>query len=235
MQTTTVAARDQLIVQHADMVKRIAMKLARRCPQWVTREDLVSAGMVGLVEAAHRYDLTRAEPFGAFAEQRIRGAILDELRRGDLLPRRVRQTARKIATTIRDLEARGQVATDESIAEALGVTPAHYQEHLAPVARFGVDSLDAPATPVPVDPGASPADALARTHFLARVRTILKHAPERDIQILVHYYLEEQTFQQIGDAMGITPSRVCQLLRRTLAKVREAFGADEIDGISLAA
>ena len=101
--------------------------------------------------------------------------------------------------------------------------------------RFGIDSLDAPASVVPVDPGASPADALARNHFLTRVRAILRGAPERDIEILVLYYMEEQTFQQIGDLLGITPSRVCQLMRRTLARVREAFGADEIDGISLAA
>jgi RNA polymerase sigma factor for flagellar operon FliA len=73
--------------------------MARRCPDWVAREDLVAAGMLGLTEAAERYDESRTEPFLAFAEHRIRGAMLDELRRGDMLPRRVRQVARKISNT----------------------------------------------------------------------------------------------------------------------------------------
>ena len=78
--------------------------MARRCPDWVAREDLVSAGMVGLIEAADRYDGNREEPFISFAEHRIRGAILDELRRGDIMPRRVRQLARKISAAIKELE-----------------------------------------------------------------------------------------------------------------------------------
>src|SRR5258706_12103489 len=97
------STRDQLISEHADIARRIALKMARRCPDWVAREDLVAAGMLGLTEAAARYDDTRAEPFLSFAEHRIRGAVLDELRRGDLLPRRVRQLARKIAGAIREL------------------------------------------------------------------------------------------------------------------------------------
>src|SRR3954468_13605902 len=110
---TRTGWRNRLISEHAEIARRIALKMARRCPDWVAREDLVSAGMLGLTEAAARYDEWRAEPFLAFAdsrrpepflafaEHRIRGAILDELRRSDLLPRRVRQTARKVASAIR--------------------------------------------------------------------------------------------------------------------------------------
>src|SRR5256885_16998794 len=95
--------------------------MARRCPDWIAREDLVAAGMVGLIEAADRYDESRQEPFISFAEHRIRGAVLDELRRGDIMPRRVRQLARKITAAIAELERGGEVANDQRIAAALGV------------------------------------------------------------------------------------------------------------------
>src|SRR6185503_12314093 len=117
----TLSNRDRLIREHADVARRIALRMARRCPDWVAREDLVSAGMVGLIEAADRYDGTRQEPFIAFAEHRIRGAILDELRRGDIMPRRVRQMARKISAAISALEKEGTQASDQRVADALGV------------------------------------------------------------------------------------------------------------------
>ena len=100
------AERDALISSHVDIARRISMRMARRCPDWIAREDLVSAAMLGLIEAAERYDANRQEPFVAFAEMRIRGAVLDELRRGDIMPRRARQMARKIGAMIQQLERR---------------------------------------------------------------------------------------------------------------------------------
>ncbi len=205
------------------MARRIALKLARRCPAWITRDDLVSASMLGLIEAADRYDTGRAEPFGAFAEQRIRGAVLDELRRGDLLPRRVRQAARRIAGAIRAIEMTGATATDAAIAARLDLTLADYREHHAQVAHFRVDSLDDKSTATPIDDSDSPETIIARRHLIARVNRTLGDVGERDVSILVMYYVDEQTFQQIGDRLGITPSRVCQLLRRTIARVRNSF------------
>jgi RNA polymerase sigma factor for flagellar operon FliA len=225
MQATTTRAH--LIETHADMARRIALKLARRCPAWITRDDLVGASMVGLIEAADRYDHTRAEPFGAFAEQRIRGAVLDELRRGDLLPRRVRQTARRIASAIHAIEIAGGAATEAAIAAQLDVSVPDYQTHYAHVARFGVDSLDDKGAAVPVDDAESPEDTFARRQLLDRVHRALDEVGARDVSILVMYYAGEQTFQEIGDRLGITPSRVCQLLRRTVARVRDAFVDDE--------
>ncbi|HLL23803.1 MAG TPA: sigma factor [Kofleriaceae bacterium] len=82
--------RDRLISEHVDVARRISLRMARRCPQWIAREDLVAAGLLGLTEAAERYDASRKEPFLSFAEKRIRGAVLDELRRGDIMPGRSR-------------------------------------------------------------------------------------------------------------------------------------------------
>src|SRR3569623_2961240 len=116
--------------------------MARRCPDRFAREDIVAAGMLGLIEAAVRYDSSRQEPFLAFAEHRTRGAVLDELRRGDIMPRRVRQLARKIADTIKELERGGEVATDQRIADALGVSLEHYRPALAELVHVALAPLD---------------------------------------------------------------------------------------------
>src|SRR3954465_1854336 len=152
---TAQLARAQLITEHADIARRIALKMARRCPDWVAREDLVSAGMLGLTEAAARYDEARGGPFLAFAEHRIRGAILDELRRSDLLPRRVRQTARKVASAIREIESAGEQVSDARVALKLGVSIEHYRTELAQLVNVDVESLDE-KSPVFVDRSTSP-------------------------------------------------------------------------------
>jgi RNA polymerase sigma factor for flagellar operon FliA len=222
---TTPPWRDQLIAEHTGMARRIALKLARRCPNWIAREDLVAAGMLGLTEAARRYDDTRAEPFVPFAEQRIRGAVLDELRRGDLLPRRVRQLARKIASTIRTLEARGGTATDQAIADSLGVSIEAYREDLAHLVHVDVSSLDDSERVVqlPNDDDA-PDELAARRLEMARVRGALSLLEPRDAALLGLYYLEDLTFQQIATSLGITSSRACQLLWRAVDRLRARLG-----------
>ena len=217
--------RDQLISDHADIARRIALKMARRCPAWIAREDLVGAGMLGLTEAARRYDQTRAEPFLPFAEQRIRGAVLDELRRGDLLPRRVRQLARKIATTIRGLENSGETATEDKVASALGVSIEQYRDDLAHLIHVDTESLDGEGATILVDEQ-QPVDELAdRRQTLARVKTGLATLEARDVTLLHLHYFEEQTFQEIATTLGITSSRACQLLWRAVARLRTALGA----------
>src|SRR5215470_7909581 len=145
--------------------------MARRCPAWVAREDLVAAGMLGLTEAARRYDHTRAEPFLPFAEQRIRGAVLDELRRGDLLPRRVRQAARKVAATIRGIENSGEAATDEKVASTLGVSVEEYRTNLATLLHVETESIDGERAAVLVDQRQRPDEEASRRETLTRVRT----------------------------------------------------------------
>lgn len=215
--------RNQLISQHADMARRIALKMARRCPTWVAREDLVAAGLLGLTEAARRYDDTRAEPFIPFAEQRIRGAVLDELRRGDVLPRRVRQTARKIAQVIRTLEAAGETPTDQKVAETLGVTLEVYREDLAHLVHVDVESLDGKAAMLAgVERG--PDELASHRETLHKVTSALAMLEHRDATLLSLYYIEELTFQQIATSLGITPSRACQLLWRAIERLRARLG-----------
>lgn len=217
--TRRVSHRDQLIREHADAARAIALRIARRCPDWIAREDLVSAAMIGLIEAADRYDAGREEPFIAFAEHRIRGAILDELRRGDMMPRRVRQLARKIGGVIDRLEKAGQPATDEAVAEALGISVDNYRADFAQLVHVHLAPLDGEELRLATSDAAP--DVLA-THRerLARVRVALDDLEARDLTILSLYYAEDRTYQEIAAILHVTPSRVCQLLWRAVERLR---------------
>jgi RNA polymerase sigma factor for flagellar operon FliA len=215
---------NRLIAEHAEVAKRIALKMARRCPAWVAREDLVSAGLLGLTEAARRYDSTRAEPFLPFAEQRIRGAVLDELRRGDMLPRRVRQAARKVASTIRQIEVTGEKATEEKIATTMGVSVEHFRDNLASLLHCETESIDGEGATILVDQQQTPAELAERSEMLSRVRAALDRLESRDVTLLGLHYLEEMTFQEIAATLGITASRACQLLWRAVARLRTQLG-----------
>lgn len=214
-----VSQRDLLIREHADAARAIALRIARRCPDWIAREDLVSAAMIGLIEAADRYDSSREEPFIAFAEHRIRGAILDELRRGDMMPRRVRQLARKIGGVIDRLEKAGQPATDETVAEALGITVDQYRADFAQLVHVHIAPLDHEELRLATSEAAPDVVASDRQR-LARVRQALEGMESRDLTILSLYYAEERTYQEIAEILHITPSRVCQLLWRAVERLR---------------
>ncbi|CAN5830923.1 RNA polymerase sigma factor FliA [soil metagenome] len=221
--------RNQLIADHSDIARRIALKVARRCPDWVQREDLIAAGMLGLTEAALRYDETRAEPFLSFAEQRIRGAVLDELRRGDLLPRRVRQLARKINGAIRELEQTGEKATDQRVADALGVSIDHYRNGLSHLVHVEVSSLDEKFCATQASNDIAPDEAASHRELLHRVRAALDKLEARDVTILGLHYIEDMTYQEIAKSLGITPSRVCQLLWRAVERLRAHLGVTEVE------
>ncbi|MGE0869734.1 MAG: sigma-70 family RNA polymerase sigma factor [Kofleriaceae bacterium] len=221
----------RLISQHAELARRIALKMARRCPAWVAREDLVAAGLLGLTEAAQRYDESREEPFVAFAEHRIRGAVMDELRRGDMLPRRVRQLARKVGNAIRELEVAGESATDERIADALGVTVDHYRTGLASLVNHQIESLDATHV-APADPTEQPDEQVSRNQLIADVRAVLEQFPPRDVTILGLHYIEDLPYSAIAEMLGITAARVCQLTQRALQRLRVELGVTLDTGLA---
>ena len=216
--------RDRLILEHLDIARRISLRVARRCPSWITVDDLVSAGMLGLAEAAERYDDSRQEPFLVFAEKRIRGAVLDELRRGDIMPRRSRQMARKVGAAIADLERRfGDRVTDEQIAEALGVSVAEYRDHLEHLVHVTVGSLEDFEHFPRASEGESPRQASERREVTSRIRTALGTLGQRDVLVLSLYYNEEMTYLEISEVLGVTTSRVCQLHGRAIARLRAAL------------
>ena len=223
------AERDRLIHDHVDIARRISMRMARRCPDWIAREDLVAAALLGLTEAAERYDVTRNEPFLSFAEKRIRGAVLDELRRGDIMPRRVRQMARKIGTTIEDIERTTcAAATDEAVATALGVSVDEYKSDLEQLVHVTVGALELDdETSLFAGDGESPESEAVRHQAMARVRAALPKLEQRDLIVLGLYYNEELTYNEIAQVLGVTTSRVCQLHGRAIARLRAEIEAPE--------
>lgn len=222
-------ARDRLIAEHVDMARRIALRLARRLPPWLREEDLVGAAMIGLTEAADRYDPSRGEPFVGFAEKRVRGAVLDELRRGDLLPRRVRGAARKVTGVIAGLEqALGRSPEDEEVARALGVSVAEYRDELALLAHVGFVEFNGQEGDGDLEAaGTSPEAATERVQLVARLNACLGELPERDATVLSLYYVEELGLAEVGEVLGVSESRVCQLHARAIVRLRALFEDEE--------
>jgi RNA polymerase sigma factor for flagellar operon FliA len=216
--------RDALIRGHIDMAKRLARKVARRVPQSVRRDELESAALLGLTEAATRFDPCRGEPFVAYAAKRVRGAILDELRRADVLTRRGRQGARRLAEATRAVEAQvGRPATTDEIATKLGTSieeVSRARAQLQSPALVPLDDVrDVPRTPEHQAPD-------EHVSFEQQRRALamgLAQLPERDLQILSLYYQESLTLKEIGDILGVTESRVSQLRSRALENLRKVI------------
>lgn len=218
------AERDRLISEHVEVARRISMRIARRCPDWIAREDLMGAALLGLTEAANRYDANRNEPFLAFAEKRIRGAVLDELRRGDIMPRRARAMARKIGNIIRELERTHATVTDELVAKELGVPVEEYRNELEGLVHVTVGALDATEeSALAADDETSPERDAAKRQAMTRVRAALPTLDQRDLLVLSLYYNEELTYSEIGQVLGVTTSRVCQLHGRAIACLKVAI------------
>jgi RNA polymerase sigma factor for flagellar operon FliA len=220
---TATAERNRRIADHVDVARRIARKVARRCPAWMSQDDLVAAGMLGLAEAADRFDGSRGEPFLVFATKRIRGAVLDELRRGDIMPRRVRRMARKVGEVRASLEReQGKTPEDQAMATALGVTLQVYRNDLASLSEVKVSSLDDGEHAPPAAPAdQSPAEQAERSELMARIKGALVRLEQRDAMILSLLYADELSSVEVGQVLGVSTSRVCQLHARALARLRE--------------
>ncbi len=216
--------RDDLIVTHVDVAKRIALRVARRVPDWISVDDLIAAGMMGLTEAADRYDENRGEPFVAFAEKRIRGAVLDELRRGDIMPRRVRTKARQVGKVIRELEQKlGRAPEDEEIAAVLQVSVEEYRDNLAALSHVSLIEITpeiARSEAYSTKDDSSPRAAAEHSEMLRLIEEALHRLEERDALILSLYYNEQFTYSEIGDLLKVSESRVCQLHARALTRLR---------------
>jgi RNA polymerase sigma factor FliA len=219
------AERDRLIAEHVEIARRISLRMARRCPDWIAREDLVAAGMLGLTEAAERYDDTRTEPFLSFATKRIRVAVMDELRKGDIMPRRVRQMARKIGATIQQLERTlGAAPSDEQVAKELGVPLEEYKENLEQLVHVTVGALETGDDSIAIaTQDDSPEVQAGNRVAISRVRAALEFADKRDVTLLALYYNEELTYAEIAEVLGVTVSRVCQLHGRAIARLRASI------------
>lgn len=213
--------RDRLIVDHVPMARRIARRIARGSDP-TTRDELEAVAMMGLVEAANRYDFFRSEPFPAFAYQRIRGAVIDSLRRSDVVPRRVRELLKRAARATTALEHElGRPPEDEEVAARLEIPIDQYRAEMQAVTEVSFVELgfDTQGTAE----GDDPHRALERSEMVEMVRAGLARLEKRDGQLLMLYYVEELTYAEIARVFGISEPRVCQLHSRALVRLEAAM------------
>ncbi len=221
---------EDLVTRHASLVKRIAHHLASRLPPNVQLEDLIQAGMIGLLEAARQYDSSQGASFQTYAGIRIRGAMLDEMRRLDWTPRSVHRKGREVAEAIRAIEHEtGRDAKDHEVADALGISVAEYHNILQDVSAAKVFSIDQedPGTGEPHEPAGhepGPLAVLQDEAFQGDLAQAIRELPEREQLVMALYYDEELNLREIGEVLGVSESRVSQIHGRIMLKLRNRLG-----------
>lgn len=216
--------QDRLVEQYAPLVKRIAYHLLGRLPSSVQVEDLMQAGMIGLLEASRKFDFGKGASFETYAGIRIRGAMLDEVRKGDWAPRSVHRTTRMVSDAMRAVEARlGRDAKDHEVAAELDMSLEEYYAILSDTAGsklFSFDDLLEAGAPADVQGGEEPLSGLQDERFRAALVEAIDGLPERERLLLSLYYDEELNLKEIGAVLGVSESRVSQLHSQCAARLR---------------
>lgn len=218
---------NDLVVEHAPLVKRIAHHMVARLPASVQVDDLIQAGMIGLLEASRQYDASQGASFSTYAGIRIRGAMLDEIRRLDWTPRSVHRKAREVAEAVRRIEHRtGRDATDVEVAQELEIGLDEYHQILQDAAAsriFSIDQEDPETGMVLEVAGESPTPfvQLQEESFQRSLATAIAELPERERLVMQLYYDEELNLKEIGVVLGVSESRVSQIHGRILLKLKD--------------
>lgn len=231
-------ARDRLILHYSALVKYVASRVSVGLPQNVEQADLVSYGIFGLIDAIEKFELDRGIKFETYAIRRIRGAIIDELRSIDWVPRSVRSKARAIETAFGSLEADlGRAPTDAEMAKALEMSEAELQNIFTQVSFVGVVALDdvfvrggdrSEATTLAdtiADKGEGPSGLYEVEEMRQALATAINRMPEREKVVLTLYYYEGLTLADIGQVLGVTESRVCQIHTRAVLQLRSKLSS----------
>ncbi|MGA2342985.1 MAG: RNA polymerase sigma factor FliA [Steroidobacteraceae bacterium] len=221
--------QQELVLKHADLVKRIAYHLVSRMPPNVEVDDLIQSGMIGLLDAAKHYSAAKGANFETYAGIRIRGAMLDEVRKSDWTPRSVHRNMRQMSDVVRRIEnEKGQDATPTDIAAGLGVSIEEYHKLVLDAASCRLFSFDQMSSgedeSSPADharderPG--PFDHIEDTGFRGALASAIDGLPEREKLVLSLYYDEDMNLREIGEVLEVSESRVCQIHGQALVRVR---------------
>ena len=233
-QTRDSALRDRLILTYAPLVKFVAGRLGASLPSHVDEQDLVSYGLLGLISAIERFDLDREIKFETYAISRVKGAIIDELRSLDWVPRSVRTRAREIERAIAELERQLMRApTDEEIATKVGITGDELEASLSEISRTSIAALDELWSPsssggdqialidtIEDTSGPDPESSLEQTEMKEALGEAIARLPEREKLVVTLYYYEELTLREIGEVLGVTESRVSQLHTKAVLRLK---------------
>ncbi len=216
---------------YAPFVKRIAYHLHSRLPTSVQVEDLIQSGMIGLLEALENYDPNQGASFKTYAGFRIRGSMLDEIRIGDWTPRAVRKQTRELVQAVKAVEnSKGGEASDQEVADELGVDLGNYHRMTAEAAGSRIFSLDEDSSPSDysstiTSPAApDPQDVCEGHAFKRAVMHAISALPERERLVMALYYDEELTLKEVGNVLDLSESRVCQIHSQALVRLRARLG-----------
>jgi RNA polymerase sigma factor for flagellar operon FliA len=219
----------ELVIRHADLVKRIAYHLVSRMPPNVEVDDLIQAGMIGLLDAAKHYSPSKGANFETYAGIRVRGAMLDEVRKSDWTPRSVHRNMREVADVIRKLEnEQGHDAKPADVAAKLGVSIEEYHKFIQDAAScrlFSFDQMgssDDDSSPADHarDERPGPFDHIEETGFRDALAQAIDGLPEREKTVLSLYYDDELNLREIGEVLEVSESRVCQIHGQALVRLR---------------
>ena len=236
-------ARERLVVAYSPLVKYVAGRMSSGLPAHVEESDLISYGLGGLISAIERFDLSREIKFETYAITRIRGAIIDELRTLDWVPRSVRARAREIERANMKLEAKLQRApTDEEMASELGVNVDEFQETLLQISNSTIVALDelwsvsdssgdqvSLMETIEDARAPDPAKALDMGDLKDRIAGSIARLPEREKLVIALYYYENLTLREIGEVLGVTESRVSQLHTKAVLRLRSRMQEEAFD------
>ena len=224
-----IVRRNKYATQHHDLVGKVARRMARKLPSHVEMDDLISAGMLGLLDAADRFDPKRGERFEVFAEFRIRGAMLDALRSRDSLSRDMRRISTELKRASADLANQlGREPSEGEVAAHLGVSVAEMHARQAKLSGWSVVGFD------DAGPGflerttdervADPCDVAASRELFGQMIDHIERLPPKMQQVLSFYYCEDLNLKEIGAVLGVTESRVCQLHTEATKRLRASLG-----------
>lgn len=227
MASANEISQDDLVVKHATLVKRIAYHLISRLPSCVQVDDLIQAGMIGLLEAARNYDATQGASFETYAGIRIRGSMLDEIRKGDWTPRSLHRKVRGISQAMREIESEfGRDARDSEVAERLDMSLDEYHQVLQDASSHQIVSFeDIPSKDAKVVDGLSakitgPLENLQGDNLKEMLTNAIAGLPERERLVMSLYYDEELNLRETGEVLGVSESRVCQIHSQALIRLK---------------
>jgi RNA polymerase sigma factor FliA len=223
--------REALIESHLPQVRFLAERLAAKLPPSVELNDLIGAGVLGLLDAVDKFDPSKGVKFKTYAETRVRGAILDSLRDLDWAPRSVRRRAREVEAAYQQVEQRRGHATEEDVASVLGISIGEFQRLLQDLRGLTITGLDVYdednelKQQVPADPAPTPLASYETTELRELLSRSIDRLSERARQVLALYYVEELTMKEIGAVLKITESRVSQIHTQAVISLRASLSA----------
>lgn len=240
------AAESELVERYLPLVKTVVGRVAMNLPAHVNLDDLNSAGLVGLLNGVRNFDPEGGSSFESYARVRIRGAVLDELRRLDWVPRSVHDKARRVQNTIQELEQKhGEVPTPAQVARALDLSPREYEDLLEEIRPATFVCLDAAPGPdgesdsdssryesIADESQEDPVEATSRRELSRVIAERIGHLPEMQKKVLALYYFEDMRLREIAEVFGVTESRICQIHSQAVLAIRAYVDELEFDGVA---